>query len=273
MSIELKDKVVIITGASSGIGLACAEEFAKQGSNLILGARKFVSLCEIARDLEQKYGIRAIAVSCDVSQEESCKELIHQALITFKRLDILVNNAGISMRGLFEKTDISVLKQVMDVNFWGTVYCCKYALPYLLQSKGSIIGVSSIAGYTGLPGRSGYSASKFAMQGFLEVVRLENFKKGVHVLVACPGFTASNIRKVALDPTGAEKGESNMDENKMMSPEEVARKIVSGIIKRKRTLVMTREGKLTVLLSKIFPSLLERMVYSRFSKEKDPILK
>lgn len=269
---KFKDKVVVITGSSSGIGLACAEEFASQGANLVLAARSYVSLCELARDLEVKYKIRAIAVECDVTQEESCKQLIGQAVSTFKGIDILVNNAGISMRSLFIDADLSVLRRLMDVNFWGTVYCTKYALPYLIKSQGSLVGVSSIAGYQGLPGRSGYSASKFAMQGFLSVVRLENMHNKLQVLIACPGFTASNIRKVALDRSGKEQGESNMEEASMMSAGEVAFEIVKAVADRKRTLVLTREGKLTVFLSKFFPAFLDKMVYKRFNAESGSVL-
>src|SRR5690606_12010290 len=130
----------------------------------------------------------------------------------------------------------------------------KYAMPALLDSKGIIVGVSSIAGYRGLPGRTGYSASKFAMNGFLESLRVENLKTGVHVLLACPGFTASNIRNTALDVSGKQQGETSMEEGKMMSAEAVASRIVRGVAKRKRTLIMTQQGKLTVLLNKIFPS-------------------
>lgn len=269
---KFKDKVVIITGSSSGIGLACAEEFASQGANLVLGARSYVSLCELARDLELKYKIRAIAVECDVTQEESCKLLIEQAAGTFNRIDVLVNNAGISMRSLFIDADLNVLKRLMDVNFWGTVYCTKYALPYLLKGQGSLVGVSSIAGYQGLPGRSGYSASKFAMQGFLSVIRLENMRNKLQVLIACPGFTASNIRKVALDRSGKEQGESPMEEASMMSAQEVAREIVHAIATRKRSLVLTREGKLTVFLSKFFPAFLDKMVFKRFNAERNSLL-
>ena len=164
---KLNDKVVIITGASSGIGKSLAHEFAKRGANLVLGARQYVVLCEIAQSIEQQYGVRVVAVHCDVSIEEECAQLVNQARLTFKKIDVLVNNAGISMRALFKDVNIDVLKQLMDVNFWGTVYCTKYALPEITKTKGSIVGVSSIAGYKGLPGRTGYSASKFAMNGFL----------------------------------------------------------------------------------------------------------
>lgn len=270
---NLRNKTVIITGASSGIGRSCAEEFAKKGSNLVLGARQYVTLCELARDLEEKYGIKAVAVQCDVSVETDCQALINQALSTFNRIDVLVNNAGISMRALFKDLDLLVLRNLMDVNFWGAVYCTKYAISELLKRQGSVVGVSSIAGYRGLPGRTGYSASKFALNGFLEALRVENLKTGLHVMIASPGFTSSNIRKVALVKDGTPQGETSMDEDKMMSSDEVARIIVNGIEERKRSLIMTAQGKLTVLLNKLLPAWLDGLVYSHFTKEKDPLIK
>src|SRR6185312_12043370 len=209
---KLNDKVVVITGASSGIGKALAIEFARRGANLVVAARQYVALCELTESLIKEYGIQAVAVQCDVSVEDDCALLIKQSVLTFGKIDVLINNAGISMRALFIDVDVNVMKTVMDVNFWGTVYCTKHALPHILGTKGSIVGVSSIAGYKGLPGRAGYSASKFAMNGFLDVLRIENLKTGVHVMTACPGFTASNIRDAALDKNGAEQGESTLDE-------------------------------------------------------------
>lgn len=270
---SLKNKTVIITGASSGIGKACAEEFAKHGANLVLGARQYVTLCEITRDLEKRYAIKAVAVQCDVSKQTDCEHLIKQAFLTFNGIDVLVNNAGISMRALFKDLDLVVLRNLMDVNFWGAVYCTKYALPELLKNSGSVIGVSSIAGYRGLPGRTGYSASKFALNGFLEALRVENLKTGLHVMIASPGFTASNIRNRALVKDGTLQGESSMEEGKMMSAERVAEKIVHGILSRKRTLIMTRQGKLTVFLNKVLPAWLDGLVYNHFTKEKDPLIK
>jgi len=268
-----KNKTVIITGASSGIGKACAIEFAKQGANLVIGARQYVSLCEITQQIEKEYGVRAIAVQCDVSKEEDCRHLIEQAVLTFKRIDILINNAGISMRALFKDLDLVVIRNLMDVNFWGTVYCTKYALPELLKNKGSVVGISSIAGYRGLPGRTGYSASKFAMNGFMEALRVENLNTGLHVMVAAPGFTASNIRNTALAKDGRSQGESSMDEGKMMTAEEVAEIIIKGIEHRKRTLIMTSQGKLAVLMNKILPAWVDKKVYQLFAKEKDPLIK
>jgi len=270
---KLKDKTVIITGASSGIGKSLAFECARRGANLVLGARQYVALCQIAEQLEKQFAVKAIAVKCDVSIEDDCAHLIKQALLTYGKIDVLINNAGISMRALFNDVDINVLKALMDINFWGAVYCTKYALPEILKTKGSIVGVSSIAGYKGLPGRTGYSASKFAMNGFLDALRVENLKTGVHVMTACPGFTASNIRNTALNKTGRQQGESSMHEEKMMSSEQVAEIIADGIEKRTRTLIMTGQGKLTVALSKFIPGILDKLVYNVFAKEKDPLLK
>ena len=270
---KLKDKVVIITGASSGIGKSLAYEFAKRGANLVLGARQYVALCEITQDLEQKYGVRAVAIHCDVSVEDECEQLIKQTLLTFKKIDVLVNNAGISMRALFKDVDVKVLKELMDVNFWGTVYCTKFALPSIIKTQGTIVGVSSIAGYKRLPGRTCYSASKFAMNGFLDALRVETLKTGVNILTACPGFTASNIRNTALDKNGKQQGESTLHEEKMMTADEVAKIIADGVENRSRTLIMTGQGKLTVALSKFIPGFLDKMVYNVFSKEKDSLLK
>jgi short-subunit dehydrogenase len=270
---KLNDKVAIITGASSGIGKSLAVEFAKRGCSLVLAARQYVTLCEITQSLEQQYNIKAVAVQCDVSTEEDCDHLVKQALITFGKIDILVNNAGISMRALFKDVDLNVLKSVMDVNFWGTVYCTKYALPEILKTKGSIVGVSSIAGYKGLPGRTGYSASKFAMNGFLDALRVENLHTGIHVMTACPGFTASNIRNTALAADGTQQGESTLEEDKMMTSDEVAKIIADGVENKERTLIMTGQGKLTVFLNKFVPGLLDKLVYNTIAKEKNSLLR
>ncbi|MDT3405565.1 SDR family oxidoreductase [Mucilaginibacter terrae] len=270
---SLNNKVIIITGASSGIGKALAYELASRGANLVLGARQFVTLCEITSDIQKQFNVKALAVQCDVTVEDDCALLVKQAKLTFNRVDVLINNAGISMRALFQDLDLQVLKSLMDVNFWGTVYTTKHALPEILKTQGSIVGVSSIAGYKGLPGRTGYSASKFAMNGFLDALRVENLKTGVHIMTACPGFTASNIRNTALNKDAKQQGESSLEEDKMMTAEEVAKAIAKGLENRSRTLVLTGQGKLTVFLSKFFPAWLDKLVYNVFAKEKDPLLK
>jgi short-subunit dehydrogenase len=264
----MKDKVVIITGATSGIGKALAYECAARGARLVISARNNEKLMEISEDL-LKTGVKVLPVKADVSVEAYCKELISKTVAKYGTIDVLVNNAGMSMRALFEDVDLSVLRRLMDTNFWGTVYCSKFALPYLLKSKGSLVGISSIAGYKGLPGRTGYSSSKFAIQGLLEVIRIENRKKGLHVLIAAPGFTASNIRNVALAKDGTQQGETPLDESKLMPAETVAKKIADAIEKRKRTLILTTQGKMTVLLNKFFPSFMDKMVYNHMAKEPD----
>jgi short-subunit dehydrogenase len=261
---EMKDKVVVITGASSGIGRSLAVEFAGRGAKLVVAARNIDKLKELSGQIG---GTEILYVMTDVSVEADCRELIEKTVEKYGRIDIFINNAGISMRALFEEVELDVIRRVMDTNFWGTVYCSRYALPYLLSAKGSLVGVSSIAGFKGLPGRTGYSASKFAIQGFLEVVRIENLNKGLHVLIACPGFTASNIRNVALARDGSSQGETPLDESTLMSSEEVARRIIKAIEKRKDRLVLTSMGKLTVLLNKFFPKFMDRMVYNHMAKE------
>lgn len=266
MPFSMNNKVVIVTGASSGIGKALTIEAATQGAKVVLAARNHEKLEQLMASLPGGAD-RHLLVKTDVSRETDCRHLIEQTIKKYERIDVLINNAGVSMRALLAETDLKVLRQLMDINFWGTVYCTKYALPSLLQSKGTVAGVSSIAGFKGLPGRTGYSASKFAMHGFLEALRIENLKNDLHVLIACPGFTASNIRNTALAGDGTAQGESPRDEARMMTAEEVARSILKAVIKRKRTRVLSRQGKLTVLLNKIIPAKLDQMVFKHMSQE------
>ncbi|HRO42856.1 MAG TPA: SDR family oxidoreductase [Flavipsychrobacter sp.] len=264
-----QNKVIAITGASSGIGKALATEALKRGGKLALCARNLNKLQEVFSDSEN-----VLCVKADVSKEEDCKSFIETVIAKWGRIDVLINNAGITMRALFEDAELSVIRELMDINFWGTVYCTKYALPYIRQNKGTIIGVSSIAGYRGLPARTGYSASKFAMQGFMEALRTELLHTGVHVMWVCPGFTSSNIRNVARNAHGSTQKETPLDESKLMSAEECAGIILNAASKRKRTVVMTTQGKLTVWLSKLFPAFLDRLVYKHFLKEPgSPLLK
>ncbi len=269
---KLHGKVVVITGASSGIGMACAREFSQLGCHVVIAARNIANLKELESEITST-GAKVLAVPTDVSIEEDCSRLVEQTIKTFGRLDILINNAGISMRALFYDTSPDVLKKLMDVNFWGTVYCTKFALPHLLESKGSVAGVSSIAGIHGLPGRTGYSASKFAMHGFLEALRIENLKKGLHVMIVAPGFTQSNIRRTALVADGASQGESPRDEKKMMTAQKVAWYIARGIHKRKRTLILTTQGKMVNLLKKFAPALLDKLSYNHMAKEANAPIK
>ncbi len=264
----LQDKVVVITGGSSGIGKACAEVFGKAGAKIVITGRNKENLVKVSGTLNMEH-IDNFPIVADSSIEADCEKVIRETVSKYQKIDILINNAGISMRALFQDLDLSVIEKVMRINFFGTVYITKFALPYLIESQGSIVGVSSIAGFRGLPARTGYSASKFAMQGFLESLRTELRKKHVHVLVAAPGFTSSNIRSTALVKDGSAQGETPRDEGKMMTSEEVALRIYKAVLRRKRSLVLTRTGKLTVLLNKFFPKFMDKVVYNAMAKEEN----
>lgn len=264
MQDHFQNKIVVITGGSSGIGKALATAWLQAGA--------FVAVCGRKKDaleaLEKEPGKeRLFTFIADVSIEADCRRFIEAVQERFGGIDILVNNAGISMRALFRDASVEVLKKLMDINFWGTVYCTKYALPAIQARKGSVVGVSSIAGYRGLPGRTGYSASKFAMQGFLEALRTENLRTGVNVMWVCPGFTSSNIRNTALDQSGHAQGETPLDESKLMSAEAVAQAVLRAVARRRRTMVLTGQGRLTVLLSRLLPGVLDGLVYDHFRKE------
>lgn len=268
----MKDKVVIVTGGSSGIGKALAHVFGKNGSKIFITGRDAGALLTAAEELK-KEGIAVETLRCDVSVEGDNKRMAEEAVRRFGRIDVLINNAGISMRALFEEADLDVIRTVMDINFYGVLYATKYCLPEIKKTKGSVIGISSIAGYRGLPGRTGYSASKFALNGFLEVLRTELLKTGVHVLTACPGFTASNIRKRSLTKDGSVQGESPRKEEKMMTAEECAQHIYKATVSRRKVLILTGQGKLTVFLNKWFPGWMDKIVYNVMAKEANAPIK
>ena len=264
----LKDKVVIVTGGTSGIGRAVVWEFAKYGTKIVAASIDTDYLEPLEQDLK-KCGTEGLTLYADVTREEDCKKIIDMTIERFGRIDILVNNAGISMRALFRELKLDVLRKLIDTNFWGMVYCTYYALPHLLESRGTVAGISSIAGFKGLPGRTGYSASKFAMVGFLETLRIEHSRNGLHVLIVAPWFTRSNIRNAALGPDGTPQGISPRKENKMISPDWVARRIVRGIVRRRRKMILTMKGKLFLYLNAVFPGLTDRLSYNEMSKEPD----
>ncbi len=263
MPYSFTDKVVAITGGTDGIGKALVEALIKRGAKIATCGRNQDKLYNLQVQNASKSLHTVVA---DVSNEQDCKKFINSTIQTFGGLDILINNAGISMRALVKDTDMATLKRVMDVNFWGTVYCTKFALNEIIKSKGTIVGISSIAGYRGLPGRSGYSASKHAVNGWLEALRTELIDAGVNVMWVSPGFTTSNIRNMALNEAAKPHGESPMDEGKMMTAAKCAEHIVKAIEKRKRTLVLTFTGKQTVFLNKFFPKLADKLVRNHFFK-------
>ena len=261
MSNYFQDKVVVVTGGTDGIGKALVDSLIAQGAKVATCGRNHDKLYL----LQSQHPSAALhTMVADVSSENDCRRFIETTIKFFGGIDILINNAGISMRAILKETSTDTLRKVMDINYFGVVYCTKYALNSIIERKGTIVGVSSIAGYRGLPGRSGYSASKYALQGWLESIRTELMNDGVHVMWVCPGFTTSNIRNAALDKNAQSHGETPMDESKMMSAEECAEHILKAIRKRKRTLVLTFTGKRTVFMNKFFPRLTDRMVYNFF---------
>lgn len=260
-----RDKVIIITGASSGIGLASARLFASLGAKVALAARSMDKLLSLSASMGDKEHI--LCVKTDVTVEDDCRNLIERTVEKWGRVDILVNNAGISMRAMFRDLDLKVIHSLMDVNFWGTVNCTKFALPYLLQSRGSVVGVISIAGYSALPARTGYSASKYAIRGFLDTIRIEHLKDGLNVLVFAPGYTSSNVRNAALTADGSAQGETPLDEGKLMSAEDCAMHLAKALAKRRSQVILTGLGRLTVWAHRLFPRFTDRMTYKYIARE------
>lgn len=256
-------KVVVVTGGSEGIGKALVELLLQKGARVAACGRSYEKLHKLQTN---QAGKQLHIATADVSKESDCRNFIESSIKTFGTIDILINNAGVSMRALFKDAEMETLHTLMNVNFWGTVYCTKFALNEIIKNKGAIIGVSSVAGFRGLPGRTGYSASKFAVNGFLEALRTEVMDDGVNVMWISPGFTSSNIRNVALDKDAKPQKENPMDEDKMMSAEECADNILKAIEKNKRTVVLTFLGLRTVLMNKFFPALTDKLVKKFYFK-------
>ena len=256
---DFNDKVVILTGASRGIGRELAHQLAAHGAWLSLAARSLEQL-EVARAECLVLGGKAIAVRTDVSQPELCAALVQRTLDEFGRIDALVNNAGITMWAKFEEvSDLTIFEQIMRVNYLGSLYCTYYALPYIKQTRGQIVGISSLTGKAGVPTRSGYAASKHAMVGFFDSLRIEVAPYGVSVSMIYPGFVASDARASAFGPDGKPLGISLVQEGKVMSAETCARLILTTMEKRKREMVMTLRGKLGQWLKLIAPALVDRI--------------
>lgn len=267
---DFKNKVVVITGGSNGIGKALVEFFLSSGAKVATCSRNFDNLYKLQTE---NTGKPLNVYTADVSSESDCEQFIGKVIKNFGTIDILINNAGISMRSEFVDTKLETLKKLMDTNFWGAVYCTKHALPYLIKQKGVLVGISSIAGYRGLPGRCGYSASKHALNGWLESLRVELMDEGVHVMWVCPGYTTSNIRNVALNSKAEPEAESLLNEGKLMKAEETAQHIVNAIRKKKRTIVLTREGKEAVWINKFFPAWADRLMRKYYYNDSGELIK
>ncbi len=254
-----RENVVVITGASSGIGRAMALQLAGEGAWLVLAARDAQRLESVAAECRSRGG-RALVAPTDVSQESQCRSLIEQTVSAYGRIDTLVNNAGISMWTPFtEMQDLRPFEDIMRVNYFGSVYCTFYALPHLKQTRGRIVAVASLAGKSGIPTRSAYAASKHAMIGFFDTLRIELAGTGVSVTVACPDFVASEIRERAYGADGKPLGKSPVQETKVMTAETCASQIIAGAAARRRELIMSTRGKILLPFKFLLPSLVDRM--------------
>lgn len=252
----MKDQVIIITGASSGIGRALAQALANKGAKLVLAARDVKRLDDLSASLPD-----AIAVPTDVTDPDACRNLVERAVSHYGRIDVLVNNAGISMTVYFDQIqDLSLFRKIMDVNYFGSVYCTYYALPHLKASRGLIVAISSVTGKTGVPTRTAYAASKHAMQGFFDSLRIELLGTGVDVLVVSPGYVQSEVRIRALGADAKPLGHSHIEESNAMTAEACADIIVSAMERRARDIIIASwRIKLAQWLKLIAPSRLDKM--------------
>lgn len=268
-------KIIVITGASDGIGAEMARQLAERHGaqvGLVLAARHEARLAQVASQCAA-FGAQTLLVPCDVSLEPACRALIAAAIARFGQIDALINNAGVSAQALFgdvKADDLGWYEQLMRVNLWGSVWCTHAALPYLKQSRGSIVAVSSLAGLFGVPGRTAYSATKFAMTGFFEALRAELKTAGVSVTTAYPGVVATQIRHHGLNAAGQTAGSSGLKEDNAMSVQECARLILQGMDARQRDVVMSAKGKLGRWLKLIAPGRVEAMALAALKDEVRP---
>jgi short-subunit dehydrogenase len=262
----MKDQVVVITGASKGIGAELARQLAAKGARLVLAARSEKELEAVAAEC-RALGATALAVKADVAIERDCQALVAGAIVAFGRIDALVNNAGASMWARFEDIrDMSILAHLMQVNYMGAVYCTHYALPHLRESRGLIVGISSLAGRTGVPTRTGYSAAKHAMTGFFDSLRIELEASGVAVTMIYPGFVATGIRENATGADGKPAMVSPVREGEVMSASDCARRILRAMERREREVVMTARGKMGLWLKLLAPSLVDAIAKRAIEK-------
>lgn len=269
----MQKKVIVITGSSDGIGAELARQLARAyGAHvgLCLAARNQAMLEQVAQQCRDR-GSDCLVVPTDVTDQDQCRQLIDKTMAHFSRIDILINNAGKSAQALLSDVkDLSWYEDLMRVNFWGSVWCTHAALPHLLQSKGSIVAVSSLAGLIGVPGRNAYSATKFAMNGFFEALRAEVKEAGVSVTIAYPGVVATEIRYRGYNADGVAAGSSGLKEDDAMSVEECASLIIRGMENRRRDVVMSTKGKVGRWLKLLVPGLVEKMALAALKQEVRP---
>ena len=254
-------RVVLVTGASSGIGAELARQFAAEGARVALAARDTARLEAVAAEC-RALGAEALVVTGDVGVEASCGSIVERTVAHFGQLDILVNNAGMGSSGRFEDvTDLTIFDTLMRVNYLGSVWCTAHALPHLKRTQGRIVAISSLTGLTGVPKRTAYAATKHAMAGFFDSLRIELDGTGVSVTEVYPGFVFSEINQRALSPDGTPFGDRGFVRRKgeTMETDECGRLILAAVAARDRDLVMTWRGKIGRLLKLISPRLVDRI--------------
>jgi short-subunit dehydrogenase len=262
----MKDNVVVITGASKGIGAELARQLAARGAALVLVARDRPALEKVASECVAR-GARAEVIVADVALEEDCRRMVERTVAAFGRIDTLVNNAGATMWARFEDIgDLSILARIMQVNYMGAVCCTHYALPHLKASRGRLVGIASLTALVGVPTRSGYAASKHAMRGFFDSLRIELADCGVTVTMVYPGFVSTGIRENATGPDGRPIAVSPVKEGEVMTPRECARIALEAIAARRREVVMTFRGKMGMFLKLVAPGLVDRIARNAIEK-------
>jgi short-subunit dehydrogenase len=253
----LADHAIVITGASSGIGAAVAMQLAAQGAWLVLTARRAHELDEVAQQCIALGG-RAVLLAGDVTDAAHCQHVVEKSIAAYGKLDVLINNAGLGGHfAVQEAADLAVYERIMRVNYLGSVFCTHFALPHLIASRGRLVAISSLAGKTGVPMRAAYAASKHAMHGFFDSLRIELAATGVTVTMVCPGYVQTSFRVQALGPDGAPRGTSHVREGEVMTVDECADLTVRAIVARRRELVMTLRGKLGSLVKPLLPTVID----------------
>ncbi len=261
-----KDSVIIVTGASEGIGRALCLALAPQGAKLAIAARNAERLASLKAEVEGLGG-QALTIPMDVTDESACKALVDQCVAAFGGVDVLVNNAGGTMWArLDEIRDTSIFERLMRLNYLGSVYCTYYALPYLKERRGRLVGIASVAGLSGVPTRSGYSASKHAMFGFFDSLRIELMGSGVSVTMVAPDFVLSEVHRRALDGEGRPLGSSPMKESRIMTADACAALIVRAMERRERLLITSLRGRVARCLKLFAPAWVDRIARNAIEK-------
>ena len=265
----LAGKTIIITGASSGLGASLAVQLSHYKTNLVLYSRNIDKLQIVSKTCEAN-GSDTLVVQGDISKSEDCKKLYNDTINNFNAIDHLVLNAGISMWAEFEEvTDLSLFKKLIETNYLGAIYITHHCLPALIKSKGMITAISSIQGKISVPNHTGYVASKHALTGFLNTLRMEVKDKGVDIMLVMPHWLrGTDLRKNAFDKGGNKIGESKKEHSKeSISLEECSKNIIKGMISRKRELIIPRKLKVLTWLNLLFPNLAEKIVMGKVEEQ------